>query len=113
MKTERELLELAAKAGGYDVREDCSGVLRLPSPKGRAYLGPFWNPPNDSNQALRLAVDLGIEVCFHHNLGKASAVLPGSARGCGEFWESGEPMTATCLAITKAAAAIQEAKEAP
>ncbi len=46
--TDRELLELAAKAAGYERN-------------GAGPIGPCeWNPLNDDGHALRLAVRLGI-----------------------------------------------------
>jgi hypothetical protein len=59
MKTDRELLELAAKAAGipnyalYDTTGDCGGVET-----------PGWNPRDDDGDALRLAVKVGICVIF-------------------------------------------------
>lgn len=61
--TDRELLELAAKAAGYDARQHRNGIFHLPSPKGRNYLGPAWNPLADDGDALRLAVALQLHVC--------------------------------------------------
>lgn len=52
--TDRELLELAAKAAGYE--RNSAGPI-----------GPCeWNPINDDGDALRLAVKLGIDVCINH-----------------------------------------------
>lgn len=74
--TDRELLELAAKAVGYRIRwhetsfygptmeimEDDSG-------------GPPWNPLEDDGDALRLAMRLGFTVepgrCWHSPYGPA------------------------------------------
>lgn len=57
MNTDRELLELAAKAIGYSARQNRAGVWQLFS--GDEYVC-FWNPLTDDGDALRLAVKLGI-----------------------------------------------------
>lgn len=88
MKTDRELLELAARADGYDMGD-------LP-----CYHGP-WNPLTDDGDALRLAMKLGFTVepgkCWHSPYGPAF----------GEDVLDGE-MKATRRAIVRAAAAIGE-----
>jgi hypothetical protein len=55
--TDRELLELAAKAAGIDyyTRAQSGGML---TDNGE------WNPLTDDGDALRLAVKLGIDVSF-------------------------------------------------
>lgn len=70
--TDRELLELAAKAAGYSDRLD----FRSPTPvwtlneTGQIY----WNPLSEDGDAFRLAVKLGLEV---HP----------SPRGCSALWD--------------------------
>lgn len=70
MKTDRELLELAAKAAGYDVKWRTKvdiGMLDallvdipLDSQQLRWKVNPYsvWNPLTDDGDALRLAVKL-------------------------------------------------------
>ena len=55
--TDRELLELAARAAGYSVRTDLTyeGVIVIND-------GVFWNPLTDDGAALRLSVKLGISI---------------------------------------------------
>jgi hypothetical protein len=58
--TDRELLELAAKAAGieYGQKKAADGNYHL-------YLGPpsgWWNPLTDDGDALRLAVKLNIHI---------------------------------------------------
>lgn len=112
----RELLELAAKAAGYEVHiwgtkgEECVARMDV-RPTVR------WNPLQDDGDALRLAVALNIR--FHNNIGivYAQHEIPG---GDDEFNTSatlvepvlGDYLEATRRAITRAAAAIQQAKEA-
>jgi hypothetical protein len=55
MKTDRELLELAAKAAGIDQR-------KLPHAWPVRFDDDQWNPFIDDGDALRLAVHCGIEV---------------------------------------------------
>ena len=52
--TDREMLELAAKAAGYDCRWEGDGdFINLED-------GLPWNPLTDDGDALRLAVKLGL-----------------------------------------------------
>jgi len=55
--TDRELLELAAKAAGYTLRDHYAGF-----PPIAEELNAAWNPLADDGDALRLAVKLGIKV---------------------------------------------------
>ena len=114
--TDREMLELAAKAAG----------IRTPSPDdmdlgGRQYeesLGlwckfkwgwNWWNPREDDGDALRLAVtcffviDIGpASVAVHENNGR---------RDIGFEWRGDDPYAATRRAIVRAAAEIGRQKE--
>jgi hypothetical protein len=62
--TDRELLEAAAKAAGYDIRSDAwaCGASGAPSFLYMGNGGPKWNPLEDDGDALRLACDLGLRV---------------------------------------------------
>lgn len=53
---DRELLELAAKAAGYELGyvEGCNDIRKPPD----------WNPLTDDGDALRLAVKLNLDVHF-------------------------------------------------
>lgn len=117
MKTNRELLDLAAKAAGYDISHPWNAERLLLNPPVDALcidgVSTGWNPLKNDGDALRLAVTLGIETSYHHEKGLALAVVPGLSRGRGEYWHSGPPMEAMRLAIVHAAAAIQLTKEAP
>lgn len=65
MKTDRELLELAAKAIGAEW--DCKlNVYWLADSEGVSF---EWNPLKDDGDALRLAVSLRIEYCYGYGLG--------------------------------------------
>lgn len=58
-ETDKELLELAAKAAGFNLEFRKSGLVAI---KGEASLGPSWNPLTDDGDALRLAVNLKIGI---------------------------------------------------
>ncbi len=96
MKTDRERLELAAKAAGY--RE--AGI-------NKAYTDGLlgnWNPLADDGDALRLAVNLRIlvDVTAHSTF----AIVNGNVSEREKH--NDDPYAATRRAITRAAAAIGE-----
>jgi hypothetical protein len=69
MKTDRELLELAAKAAGIEVRWTGKDVyrgsfLRRVDPKPEPPLSEwlYWRPLHDDGDALRLAVKLRLKI---------------------------------------------------
>ena len=94
--TDREYLELAAKAAGYDYLWNIDSLLIRGLP-GR------WNPLTNDGDALRLAVKLGllIDTQYNNGVGVGSASFE-------EVWESTsvEPYAATRRAIVRAAAEI-------
>ena len=68
--TDRELLELAAKAAGLDVgRYDGAAGLNQP------YTNFWWNPLNDDGDALRLAVRLQMDVFVRAKFSEAVAPM--------------------------------------
>lgn len=61
MSTERELLELAAKAAGYEGVADDHGIwLHITNHRNGGW---YWNPLIDDGDALRLAVKLNMDIC--------------------------------------------------
>jgi hypothetical protein len=106
--TDREMLELAAKAAGYRVIETRGHALLLADPP------VLWNPLTDDGDALRLAVRLGISV--HLDLGNRIVVAkPTLFPRVGneeihydesKFGGGCDPLAATRRAITRAAAEI-------
>jgi hypothetical protein len=105
--SDRELLELAAKAAWYDVVYESTYLtfFRQNVP-GR----PIWNPLNDDGDALRLAVKLRLII------DPVAETLDGTAP-CAAVWcepkrsyimepFNDDPCAATRRAIVKAAAAI-------
>lgn len=96
MKTDRELLELAARAAGLDV------VMTQPFIGLQIRSGNLWNPLTDDGDAMRLAVELDISV-------RQSIA---TFMGLEFFGEPGDDIhAATRRAIVRAAAAIGEGME--
>jgi hypothetical protein len=60
MSTDRELLELAAKAAGYKFDSTEPFEIAVPHKGGNNYVE--WNPLTDDGDALRLAVKLGMVI---------------------------------------------------
>jgi hypothetical protein len=111
MTTDRELLELAAKAAGYPVDPEYNGTglwVRLP---GFITHVP-WHPFTDDGDALRLAVQLDLTI-NSASIG-TMATLPTPIGDCAGHIEMideiGDKFAATRRAIVRAAAAIGESK---
>jgi hypothetical protein len=101
--SDRELLELAAKAAGirinywvYDNDDDSPSVLES---------GGIWNPLTDDGDALRLAVKLGLTVSQLMNNREVEVNDYDETVFVNEFHEPG-PCAATRRAIVRAAAEI-------
>ncbi len=65
----------------------------------------FWNPLTDDGDALRLAVKLGMDVCFGANY----VVVRGAVQSP-IVNNANDPYAATRYAITRAAAEIERAR---
>lgn len=111
---DRTMLELAAKAVGIvnEGFDEHSGYDVWWLPDANSY--DAWNPLENDGDALRLAVKLGLDVELHGCL----TVFPyACAYDCErniaeeEQPDDGDVFKATRRAITRAAAAIQLAKE--
>ena len=109
-ETDKELLELAAKAAGYQYLWNIDSLL-IRGLEGR------WNPLTDDGDALRLAVKLNLDV-FHSwtyaksELEPLANVVVGYAEQAillGEI-KGDDPYAATRRAIVRAAAEIGEGK---
>ena len=100
--TDRELLELAAKAAGYDYRiDECGDDYQV------LVNGCLRNPRDDDGDALRLAVKLSISSCWHARSGCAVSIsVPASGPVIRIEEFSTDPYAATRRAITRAAAEI-------
>lgn len=67
MRTDRELLELAAKAAGMPSHRYCEAWKAMAAYTMQdGYYGPSWNPLSDDGDALRLAVKLQLNVNNEH-----------------------------------------------
>ena len=125
--TDRELLELAAKAAGIEVHESDDGTMqRRPVlamthyVQGQPYSETRWDPLRDDAQALRLAVKLGMTISLippYENDSYCSVVADwsdetGYPRTSIRIKHAGDPLAATRRAIVRAAAetAKQEVK---
>ena len=104
---DRELLELAAKAGGYDYKPQNGAIVVGGIPAN-------WNPLTDDGDALRLAEQCSLTVCMD-GIGTVSACdecrkdeifVTQSIHECG-----GSRITATRRAIVRAAASIAQKEE--
>ena len=110
--TDRELLELAAKAAGLKNYQWSEKITDYDSPHhGSPALYPSsidgqcdsWNPLTDDGDALRLAVTLGLQVL---HFATVTTVKPLYAYwGCDERHD-GDPYAATRRAIVRAAAEV-------
>lgn len=112
--TDRELLELAAKAAGIAWLKYVNDVTDYDS---QHYGGPAlqlsssaftWNPLTDDGDALRLAVKLGMSVVISDEVGVTDARVPSKTGWCTEqHWDN--TGNATRRAIVRAAAEIGKA----
>lgn len=107
--TDRELLEMAAKAAGIPVEWDGDGFVRPVPFKGFTNYEP-WNPLADDGDALRLAVKIGISKTLLLEVG-CGGVDCEFQRGTAQAFYShdGDPYAATRRAIVRAAAEIGKA----
>lgn len=106
--TDRELLELAAKAAG--IRLEWDGDPRQWQPmhyEGKTY--HFWNPLTDDGDALRLAVKLGLLVSVQ-NEHKRVMVIPDDPGQPVDEPFSTDPCSATRRTIVRAAAMLAQAE---
>ena len=114
--TDREMLELAARAAGYDFGEYGGRPARQVTTKiGAAWI--YWDPLTDDGDALRLAVKLGMHLTQYpiYDEPKHSAIAKKSNRLLDghcvdtcvgiEVYDS-DPYAATRRAIVRAAAEI-------
>jgi hypothetical protein len=116
--TDRELLELAAKAAGLEFDPTVKAAHGLMVVRDGAVCQSdqvLWNPLTDDGDALRLAVKLGMNVLFtpedaeviadqHAKEDGGEMVAPWAC----ESWtlKQQDPLTATRRAIVRAAAEI-------
>ncbi len=104
---DRELLELAAKAAGFDDAEwhcerECIATAKLPG------FRRWWNPLNDSGDALDLAVKLQLDVYCFLGFGEVGAENSDGSKRAMEPLEP-DPYAATRRAIVRCAAELGKA----
>ena len=109
MMSDKELLELAAKAAGYScrIRTTKIGIEKF-------YInGHVWNPLDDDGDALRLAVELHINIEISNVDALIRTCFYIKGRGHGSFGEpyTIRPYAATRRAIVRAAAEIGKEKK--
>lgn len=63
----KELLELAAKAAGYLNWTPSAEGLHIETGSSRGWSGFYWNPLTDDGDALRLAVDLCLNIEYKND----------------------------------------------
>ena len=103
--TDRELLEMAAKAAGVSVVRGYFGCGECWLTEKAGFGLTPWNPLTDDGDALRLAVKLSMVINNRHR-----KALVEDMEGK-QFWEDheGDELAATRRAIVRAAAAIGSA----
>ena len=104
--TDRELLELAAKAASFKIETFHDGKVVRRDIDGQPI---YWNPLTNDGDALRLAVKLGLDVEMHGCLTTFPyAVAFDCMRNIAEEEQpaDGDPFAATRRAIVRAAAAL-------
>ena len=109
--TDRELLELAAKAAGYTVEfsENCGCMMHTTKIYDESgYPRSAWSPLDDDGDALQLAVKLGMNIDVGVNpVGfTATAVIADYNSVFVDEYHNEYPMAATRRAIVRAAAEI-------
>lgn len=112
--TDRELLELAAKAAGirYTINDEeyykthaFFGLWLVYDGEPSEYARQYWNPLTDDGDALRLAVKLGIGTQSYAALGYSHAGSESvSQSAVMKEQHNGDPFAATRRAIVRAAA---------
>lgn len=95
--TDRELLELAAKAAG-----------EWPSPEPFEHVLLRWNPLTDDGDALRLAVKIDVCLSIDKEQGRVRVILRDGAEPVHTEPTGADPFAATRRAIVRAAAAIAQ-----
>ena len=108
--TDRELLELAAKAAGMDGWTWCEEQQCMKSPAKESPYGSvhsYWNPREDGGDALRLAVKLEMEL----DIGRDSVAIRHSTGIKILEAFNNDPCAATRRAIVRVAAELGDLLE--
>lgn len=101
--TDRELLELAAKAAGFQNWTWMKNSIFVEEGTYRGSgIGYYWNPLTDDGDALRLAVKLKMAI----NITPSKIFAGDGSTGHTETMDTSDPYAATRRAIVRAAAEI-------
>jgi hypothetical protein len=102
--TDKELLEMAARAAGLSVTF-CGEYFRH---KSQGYIGQPWDPLVDDGDALRLAVSLDIHVKRYAGATTAQVLCSNESTTEHDHWarNGNDPMMSTRRAIVICAAEI-------
>lgn len=105
--TARELLELAAKAAGYEMLPAGASKPRIALLPDDPVYAP-WSPLSSDGDALRLAMKLGIQIIPGENYVEAVKPSPRlrQTRFCEMYSAHDNPLAATRYAVVRAAAEI-------
>lgn len=105
---DRELLELAARAAGYQFSYSYRSLSSPAVPVILAETGRWrqWDPRHDDGDALRLAVKRGLVVTPDRENQRTLVSNQAGHEYCAIYWDKLGEMAATRLAITEAAAEI-------
>lgn len=104
--TDKELLELAAKAAGVRItwfRDDSTPYLASKDEKPTSYI---WNPLTDDGDALRLAVKLKIDIHQRVAEPRVAAVAAMHSPKIESVPDESQRLSATRAVIVRAAAEI-------
>ena len=106
--SDRELLEMAAKAAGYQLKIMCDPVDSGEEGSDFFHLdNRYWNPLTEDGDAFRLMIDLNLDLTFD--------IIEGEVFVCetfGDYWSEyleDNPRAASRRAIVRAAADIGRA----
>lgn len=103
--TDKELLELAAKAAGIELVQFYDGLHDVTDDPNK--IGRTWNPLTDDGDALRLAVKLTMSISYWEHLEIVSVEAATKQTGVSLDEPFGEDLyAATRRAIVRAAAEI-------
>lgn len=111
MKTDRELLELAAKAVGAEWQIYSDRTPGHWSIKHIDGVWREWKPLEDDGDALRLAVKLGMDICNPHQYNVALATIETKCSYCGgDYSESFADISECTYAGVRRAIVLAAAK---
>lgn len=118
MSTDRELLELVAKAQGLEIvawiEHRQKLLVKQPGGGPESCLAIEWNPLTDDGDALRLGVKLNLDIRYESYDAGVAVIVGGAWDGAPEavheIFERDGPR-AVRLAITRAAAEVGRAMQ--